>query len=78
MWAETPLITPQGLKTTAAQWANELNLFYTPTLLFFDEQGKEIIRIDSTVQLYRLYRVMKYVLDKVYLKYPLFLRWSNE
>jgi len=78
MWAETPLITPKGLKKTASQWANELDLFYTPTLLFFDEQGNEIIRIDSTVQLYRLYRVMMYVLDKVYLTHPLFLRWSHE
>lgn len=78
MWSETPLITPQGLKKTANQWATELGLFYTPTLLFFDEQGNEIIRIDSTVQLYRLYRVMMYVLDKIYLTYPLFLRWPHE
>lgn len=78
MWAETPLITPQGAKTTAAQWAKELSLFYTPTLLFFDEQGQEIIRIDSTVQLYRLYRVMKYVLEKAYLNYPVFSRWSGK
>lgn len=78
MWGETPVITPQGLKTTANQWATALDLFYTPTLLFFDEQGKEIIRIDSTVQLYRLYRVMLYVLDKIYLQYPLFSRWLHE
>lgn len=78
MWSDTPLITPQGLKKTANKWADELGLFYTPTLLFFDEQGNEIIRIDSTVQLYRLYRVMMYVLDKVYLTYPLFLRWPHE
>jgi thioredoxin-related protein len=78
MWADTPVITPQGLKVTASQWAKNLDLFYTPTLLFFDEQGQEIIRIDSTVQLYRLYRVMMYVLDKIYLNYPLFLRWSHE
>jgi len=78
IWRETPLITPQGQRKTAAQWANELGLFYTPTVLFFDEQGNEIIRIDSTVQLYRLSRVLKYVSDKIYLQYPIFSRWSHE
>ncbi len=78
MWADTPLVTPAGEKTTAKAWANALKLFYTPTLLFFDESGKEIIRIESTVQLYRLSRLVQYVLSKDYQRYPLFQRWHTE
>ena len=78
MWADTPVQTPSGDKISARAWADQLGLFYTPTLLFFDEQGQEIIRVDSTVQLYRLSKVLKYILDKEYRRYPLFQRWHTE
>jgi len=77
MWADTPVLTPIGQKTTAKLWADQLKLFYTPTLIFFDEQGEEIIRVDSTVRLYRLSRVVQYVLSKAYQRYPIFQRWHT-
>ncbi|MDM8546385.1 thioredoxin fold domain-containing protein [Candidatus Venteria ishoeyi] len=77
IWADTPVITPAGKKTTARKWADDLELFYTPTILFFDEQGEEIIRIDSTVRLYRLSKVVLYVLTKAYQAYPNFQRWHT-
>jgi thioredoxin-related protein len=67
MWSDTPVITPDGKKTTAREWADELNLFYSPTIIFFDYDGKEIIRIDSVVQYYRLWGVLDYVNQKAYL-----------
>ena len=67
MWSDTPVITPDGRKTTAREWASDLNLFYSPTIIFFDYNGKEIIRIDSVVQYYRLWGVLDYVNQKAYL-----------
>ena len=67
MWSDTPVITPDGRETTAREWAKELNLFYSPTIIFFDYNGKEIIRIDSVVQYYRLWGVLDYVNKKAYL-----------
>jgi thioredoxin-related protein len=67
MWSDTPVVTPAGKKTTAWEWARELNLFYAPTIIFFDYNGKEIIRIDSVVQYYRLWGVLDYVNKKGYL-----------
>ncbi len=61
MWKNTPVITPNGEKTTAKNWAKKLNIFYAPTLVFFTPKGKEIIRIDSVAQFYRLFGVLKYV-----------------
>jgi len=58
---ETPLITPEGEKTTARQWGKALGLFYTPTIILFSGEGQEIMRIDSVVQFYRLWGALDYV-----------------
>jgi thioredoxin-related protein len=67
MWSDTPVVTPSGERTTARQWAAQLGLFYAPTIVFFDEQGKEILRIDSVVRFYRLRNVLNYIASKAYL-----------
>ena len=73
--SDTPVITPSGERTSAKQWAKELGIFYTPSLLFFDEQGKEIIRVDSVVRFYRLRNVINYINNKGYLYEPDYQRW---
>lgn len=75
MRADTPVITPDGRRTTARAWADELGLFYAPSLLFFDEGGREIIRVDSVVRFFRLRNVLNYVLSKGYLDEPDYQRW---
>lgn len=77
MWAETPVITPTGIKTTAKLWADTLELNHAPTLIFYDEAGKEIIRIDSVVGFYRLRNVLQYITSKGYKQYPTFQQWRN-
>ena len=66
MWADTDLVTPQGKKTTAKDWASELNIFYAPTIVFFDPKGNEVMRVDSVTQFYRLLGVLDYVNRKGY------------
>lgn len=61
MWADTPVITPKGKKTTAKDWAKSLNIFYAPSIVFFDTDGNEIIRVDSVTHFYRLWGVLDYV-----------------
>lgn len=73
--SDDPVITPQGKRTTANDWARELNIFYTPALIFFDESGNEILRLDSVTRLYRLKGVMKYVLTKAYEQYPTYVEY---
>lgn len=75
--SNTPVLTPSGKKITAQQWAEDLGLYYTPTIIFFDEHGKEIIRIDSVVGFYRLNNVLHYVLSKGYIKEPNFQLWRQ-
>ena len=59
--ADTEVVTPAGVKTTARQWGRELGLFYTPMIVLFSPAGAEIMRIDSVVQFYRLWGVLDYV-----------------
>lgn len=67
MWSDVPVVTPAGVRTTARQWAAELGLFYAPSILFFDERGQEILRVDSVAGVYRLRNVLNYVSTKAYL-----------
>lgn len=77
MLSNTPVLTPEGKKITARQWAENLGIYYTPTIIFFDGHGKEIIRIDSVVGFYRLNNVLHYVLSKGYLVEPNFQLWRQ-
>ncbi len=75
VYADIPLVTPVGERTTAKQWAQDLGLFYAPSLIFFDEQGKELLRVDSVVGFYRLRNVLNYISSKAYLEEPNYGRW---
>ncbi len=76
MWSNTPVITPDGYNTTAREWAKQLGLFYAPTLIFFDNNGREIIRIDSVVKFYRLLGVLKYINKGGYLTEMNYQSWQ--
>ena len=75
--ADTPIIKPDGTSSTASEWARELGIFYAPSIVFFDEQGREIIRVDSVVRFFRLRNVLNYIVSRGYLAEPNFLRWSS-
>jgi thioredoxin-related protein len=75
--SDTAVITPGGKNTTAKAWANQLDMYYTPTILFFDEKGKEVIKIDSVVGFYRLNNVLHYILSKGYIEEPNFQQWRE-
>jgi len=75
MWSDTPIITPSGERTTASKWAAELGLFYSPSIVFFDEKGGEVLRVDSVVRFFRLSNVLNYITSKAYLTEPSYQRW---
>lgn len=77
-FADTPVITPTGEKTTAKQWADKLGIYYSPTILFYDENGKELLKIDSVIRFYRLNGVLEYILTKAYLEHETFQIWRHD
>jgi len=69
------IITPSGKRTNIRNWSDQLDLHYSPTIVFFDEAGTEIIRIDSVVWLNRLDRVLEFITLKAYKQFPSFQAW---
>lgn len=76
--SDTPVLTPGGEHLSAKQWANQLGIYYAPTIVFFDEIGKEILRIDSVVRFYRLTTVLHYIISGDYKHIPNFQHWRME
>ncbi len=76
MWSDTPVVTPTGKRTTARQWARELGLFYAPAMIFFDEGGREILRVDAVTQFYRLLGVFGYINRRGYREQPNYQVWQ--
>ena len=76
-YSNTPVVTPSGKKTTANKWAKKLGIYYSPTILFYDENGKELLRVDSVIRFYRLNGVLEYVLSKAYLEHETFQLWRH-
>jgi thioredoxin-related protein len=77
MWGDAPVLTPAGERTTARDWAEALDIFYAPTIVFFDEQGREIIRLDAVTRLYRMRGVLRFVAEKGYLEAPTYPIWRD-
>ncbi len=77
MWSKTPVITPAGKKTTAREWAKSLDVKYAPTIVVFNEQGKEIIRSEAFFKLFHTQGILAYVLEGAYLAQPSFQRYLS-
>jgi thioredoxin-related protein len=75
MWAATPVQTPDGKQTTAAEWSKALNVQYAPTMVMFDAAGKEVFRTEAYLKAFHLQSSMDYVLSGAYLKQPSFQRY---
>ena len=75
--SEQRLTTPTGEQTSARQWARDLGVDYTPSLIFFDPQGNEVMRIGAFIKTFHFQSVYAYVLEKAYLEEPEFQRYIS-
>jgi thioredoxin-related protein len=75
MWAETPVIDTQGNQTTARDYARNLNVKYTPTMVFFDRTGKEVFRTEAYLKAFHTQSVLDYVASGAYQTQPNFQRY---
>jgi thioredoxin-related protein len=75
LFGNAPLITPSGTRSTEAAWARDLNIAYTPSIVFFDEQKKEVFRVEGYVRPFHLASSFDYVASNAYRKEPSFQRY---
>ena len=73
----TQITTPDGRQITVSDWARELGIAYTPSVVFFDEDGIEVMRISAFLKTFHFQSVYAYVLDKAYLQEPEFQRYIS-
>ncbi|NOZ55039.1 MAG: thioredoxin fold domain-containing protein [Gammaproteobacteria bacterium] len=78
MWSNTPVITPSGLKTTAKEWAKQLDIKYAPSIVLFNKKGEEVIRSEAFFKVFHTQGIFAYVLNENYKKQPSFQRYLTE
>jgi thioredoxin-related protein len=77
--ADTPLLTPEGARTTAREWALELDVKFAPTIVFFDNStGREVMRTEAMFRTFHTQSVFDYVLSGAYQTQPNFQRYLSE
>lgn len=69
------LTPPHGGRTNAAEWARGLKVSYTPTLVFFDDRGAEVFRIEAYLRPFHLASALDYVASGAYRTEPNFQRF---
>lgn len=75
---KTPVLGTRGEKLTPQGWIRKLGLTHSPAMVFFDEAGQEVLRIDALALNQRMARSLGYVLDKAYLRDIHYQRYSRE
>ncbi|MCX7147225.1 MAG: thioredoxin fold domain-containing protein [Sulfuritalea sp.] len=69
------LTTPDGRRSNAEAWSRELKISYTPSVVFFDDRGKEVFRLEAYVRPFHFTSSFEYVASGAYRKEPEFQRF---
>jgi len=69
------LITPDGRRSAAEAWGRELGISYTPSVVFFDDAGREVFRLEAYVRPFHFTSAFDYVASGAYRKEPEFQRF---
>ena len=76
--SDEAVITPSGQRLSQRAYAEQLNIGYTPSVVFFDPDGKEVHRIDGFLKTFHFQSTLAYVLEKGYESQPSFQRYIAE
>jgi thioredoxin-related protein len=77
MWSNTPVVTPDGKRLSAREWAKKLDVKYAPTIVLLDPQGKEIIRSEAFFKVFHTQGIFAYVESSAYKTEPNFQRYLS-
>ena len=75
MWSQETVARPDGKRSSVAEWAQQLNLQYAPSLVFFDATGREVFRTEAWLRSFHIQSAMDYVASGSYLEQPAFQRY---
>jgi thioredoxin-related protein len=69
------IVTPDGKQSTVKAWAKSLKITYTPSVVFFDNAGKEVFRLEAYLRPFHFASSFEYVGSGAYRKEPEFQRF---
>jgi len=69
------IVAPSGERVREGEWSNALRIVYTPTLVFFDADGREVFRADGYLRPFHLAAALDYVASGAYRDEPSFQRF---
>jgi len=69
------LIAPGGERVAADEWARRIGIVYTPSLVLFDPQGREVIRAEAYLRPFHIAGALAYVSSGAYRAEPSFQRF---
>ena len=87
---QSHITTTEGKVLNGKNWADQLGLIHSPAIVFFYEQGKEVLRVDTDILLNKdgitikaddekvidnIRARLQFVIDKGYVSLPQFQRW---
>lgn len=75
IWSAEALISPEGERIKATDWAEKLGIQYAPSMLFFDDRGSEVFRSEAYLRTFHIHAAMEYVLSGGYREQPNFQRF---
>lgn len=78
MWSSKMITAPDGNEIKIRDWAKKLDIKYAPSLLFFDDKGEEVFRIDAYLKAFHVQSVMDYVASEAYKSQSNFQRYIDE
>lgn len=64
MWGDREVVGLDGLSTSEKAYAAKLKVWFTPTILFFDEKGEVALRINGYYPPHQFLAALKYVAEK--------------
>jgi thioredoxin-related protein len=70
-----PLVTPTGERLTEGQWGRKLKVGFAPSVVFFDERGREVFRVEAYLRPFHFQTALDYVASKGYQDQPNFQRF---
>ncbi len=74
-YSKEPLQTPDGREIPAREWAADLGITYTPSLVFYDAAGREVFRTEGYLKAFHIGGALDYVATGAYVWQPSFQRF---
>jgi thioredoxin-related protein len=72
---DADIVTPRGEKMSSSSFARQLDITYTPSIVFFDASGREAFRTEAYLRPFHLAASFDYVSSGAYVRQPSFQRF---